>query len=115
MCKSDCQRVRGIGLRRFRQTEKRAHHKCDLIFSGRTAPNGGLFDSSRWIFKNWQSVLGGGENRRAPRRSQDNRGLMALHINNRFERATIGFVFPDKLNKPITNYYEARGRTTRVR
>ena len=108
MCKSDCQRVRGIGVRRFRQTEKRAHHKCDLIFSGCAASDRGLFDSFRWIFKNWQSVLGGGENRCAPRGSQDNRGLIALHVNNRFERATIRLMVPDQFRQPIANGYETR-------
>jgi hypothetical protein len=43
----DCQRIRRVGIRRFCQTEKSAHHKRDLIFSGGAAPDRGLFDSSR--------------------------------------------------------------------
>ena len=78
----------------FRLTREGAHHKGNLVFVGRAASDGRLFDSPRRIFKNRKSVFRRGENGRAARRAEQNRGLVTLHVNDGFERATVRFVFP---------------------
>ena len=52
MREGDGQRVRCVRIRRFRQTEKSAHHERHLVLSGCAAPDGRLFDAFRRIFEN---------------------------------------------------------------
>src|SRR6202030_2162841 len=110
MCKSDRERIGCVVVRGYSQTEKRPHHESDLILSRAAPTDRRLFDSRRRIFKNRQTVFGGGENRRAARRAEQNRGLVALDVNDRFERATIRLVFANQFNQAIADRDQARRR-----
>ena len=92
MRQANRQRIGRIGRRRFRQAEKRAHHERDLAFVGCAAADGRLFDPLRRIFENRQTALRRGEDGRTARRAQRDRRLVTLHVNDRFERATIRLV-----------------------
>ena len=48
---TDRKRIRGVIIRCFGQTEKRADHERDLILSRAAAPDSRLFDSRRRIFE----------------------------------------------------------------
>ena len=80
----------------FRSNKQRPNHKRNLIFPGRASSDGGLFDSLWRILKNWQAIFRGRKNRRATRGTKHNRGLVALHVNNRFERAAIRLMIADQ-------------------
>ena len=60
-------------------------------------------------------MFGRSEDGRATRRAEQDRGLIALHVNNRLERATIRLVFANQFRKPIANRDEAGRRTQRTR
>src|SRR6266446_2174293 len=93
MRQSNRERVGGVGIRSFCQTEKRAHHKRDLNFCRAAASHSRLFDSARRVFKNGQTIFCCGENSCATGRAEQNRRFITLHVDDRFERATIRFVF----------------------
>src|SRR4029077_6173483 len=57
------------------------------------------------------SVFSRRENGRAARGSEDDRGLVTLHVNNRFDRAAIWFVFPYDFHQSIADRDQTRGRT----
>src|SRR5207245_10991055 len=102
-----------IGAWRFRSTQNDALDYRDLIFSGATATNRRLFDSCRRIFKDRQSIFGGGENGRAARRTEQNRRLVTLHVDNGFERAAIRLVLANQFDQPIADGDETRRRAKR--
>ena len=77
----------------YGQSEHRSHHERDLIFRRAAATDSGLFDARRRVFENWKTAFRCGENRRATRCTQQNRRLVTLHVNDRFKRTTIRFVF----------------------
>ena len=56
-----------------------------------------------------------GEDGRAARSTEQNGYLVALNINDRFERAAIRFVFMNQFGKAIANRDEAGGRAQRTR
>src|SRR5205814_8568442 len=91
-----------------------AQHDRDPMFSCRAAPDCRLLNSFRRIFEYWQSVFGGSQNGRATRRAEDDRGLIALHINDRFQRATVRSVLANQFNNPITDAHQTGGRTYRA-
>ena len=108
MRETNGERVSCIGIGRFGQAKKRAHHERDLIFSSAATTNGRLFDSRRWIFKHWQSIFGRGQNRGPTRGAEQNRSLVALDVNHRFKRATIWLMLTNQLGEPISNRDQTR-------
>ena len=115
MRQPDCESISGISVGRFRKTQKGAHHERYLILASSAAPDRGLFDSSRRIFKNRQSTFCGSEDSSASGSSEKNCGLVALHVNDRLERATIGFVFSNEFHsrsRIATKHDEERNELT---
>src|SRR5438045_9185571 len=108
MGETDRKRVRGVIIGRFGQAEERSYHEGDLIFSRASAPDGSLFDSRGRVFENRQSIFRRGKYRRATRRAEEDGGLVALHINDRFKRATIRLMFANQLRKLIANRDQTR-------
>ena len=101
----ECNR-KGVGfvrLRRSRQPERCADHERNLGFVGAAAPDGRLFYAGRGVLKNWKPAFRSGEHCRAARRTEEDRNLMTLHVNYRFESTAIRLVFANQLRKLIAN------------
>ena len=107
MRQPDREGVGRIRVWRFGQPEQRPHHERDLILSAPPRPTVACLIRLRRIFENRQAAFRRGENGRAARRAEQNRGLVTLHINDRFERATIRLVFANQFRQPIANRDQA--------
>ena len=84
-------------------------------FVGRAVADRRLFDPFRRIFKDRQTPLRRRHDGRTARRAERDRGLVTLHVNDRFERAAIRLVRVNQLRESIADRDEAGRHPERTR
>ncbi len=99
----------------FGQPEQDPNHERHLGLIRAAPSDGRLFDSLRRVFKNRQTSLRRRKNGRASSGPEQDRRLVTLHVNYRFECATIRFVRMNQFRQPVADRDQARGRAQRRR
>ena len=101
------QRVRRVGRGRFGQIQHPLDHFGDGGFLRRAVADDGLFHLAWRDFKNFQTGLGNGRERRAARFTHDERGLQILRVKESFDNANGRVMFLDGIAQGLGNFYEA--------
>ena len=109
MCKSQGERVRGVGRRWLGQTQHALNHFGDGQFLGRAIPDDGLFHFTRRKFVNFQAGLRNRGQRRASRLAHDERGLQILGVEQSFDDANGRAMFFNDVAKRLGDFQETTG------
>ena len=109
MRQPDGERIRFVRSGRFGQAKERADHERDLALVGPAAPDRCLLDPLRRIFEDRQATFSRREDGCTASRAENDRGLVALHVNDRFQRATIRLVRVNQFRQSIMNCDQAGG------
>jgi len=112
---SNRQRVGGIGRRIFREPQHRPHHKRDLRLLRSAPARGGGFHAARRVFVNRKPGLGQREQRGPARRTERDRRLIILEIDDPLHGGGIGLVLLKKIRDLLMNRHETSRRHDLVR
>lgn len=106
---ADGERVSGVGRRGFGKAEDGANHEGDLAFVGIAISDNGHFHLFRRVFKNFQSVIGGSDERCGAGGPHGNGRLVGLDINDAFHGNFIRLELLDDIHQVSPNCGKRRG------